>query len=245
MFKSILFASAALLAATACLAAPAAELTAQEIRWLQAAAPVLAWAQQGQLPIDIVVQPQAGPDDVPMAMGFDGRRCKLVLSMRGRSDDADAIFAGVVLEQRSWMIEAMAAHEVGHCWRYVQGVWHALPAAFAQRAAARPPAGEDAAAVLADAAPMAAVRREIMLMRREEAFSDLLALAWTARRQSARYPAVLAWLRSVRGQPPLASGGHDTVAWLDLAADPASLTAVASPFEAVALLWRAGPLTGE
>jgi hypothetical protein len=61
----------------------AANLTEQETIWLRAASPVLSYAQQLKLPIDIIVQPQAGENDVPLAMGFDKDRCKLVLSLRG------------------------------------------------------------------------------------------------------------------------------------------------------------------
>ena len=84
MLKSIF--SAAICIFSLCAPAAAAELTPMETRWLQAAAPVLAYSQQLNLPIDIVVQPQARPNDVPMAMGFEGNRCKLVLSMRGNGD---------------------------------------------------------------------------------------------------------------------------------------------------------------
>lgn len=207
--------------------ATAAELTAIETRWLQAAAPVLAYARSLDLPIDIVVQPQAGPNDVPMAMGFDGKRCKLVLTMRGNGD-AEAILAGVVPERRALMIEAMAAHEVGHCWRYAQGVWHALPAGFIDT-------DPDA-----DKGPAAA--REMREMRREEGYSDLVALAWTARRHPADYQAVLAWLTAVRAGQPVTGGGHDTLAWVRLARDPSAFKRDAIAFEAVDALWTAGLL---
>jgi ADP-ribose pyrophosphatase YjhB (NUDIX family) len=205
----------------------AAELTAMETRWLQAAAPVLAHAKTLNLPIDIVVQPQAGPNDVPMAMGFDGKRCKLVLTMRGNTD-AEAILASVAPERRALMIEAMAAHEVGHCWRYAHGVWHALPAGFVDT----DPEG--------DGSPAAA--RALREMRREEGFSDLVALAWTARRHPEHYQAVLAWLTAVRSEQPVAGGGHDTLVWVRLAGDPAAFRREGIAFEAVDALWTAGLL---
>ena len=77
MFKQIV--SAALLCCCwfcCALARAEASLTAQETRWLRTAGPVLAFSQRLQLPIDIMVQPTAGPDDVPMAIGFDGTRCR-------------------------------------------------------------------------------------------------------------------------------------------------------------------------
>ncbi len=229
MLKSIF--SAAVCLFSLCAPAAAAELTPMETRWLQAAAPVLAYSQQLNLPIDIVVQPQAGPNDVPMAMGFEGNRCKLVLSMRGNGDP-EAILAGVAPAQRTLMIEAMAAHEIGHCWRYAHGVWHALPAGFV----------DTDKEVSTDEVRIATLARELREMRREEGFSDLVALAWTARRHPEHYQAVLAWLGTVRADSPVANGGHDTLIWVKLARDPADLNIDATPFEAVDGLWTRGLL---
>ena len=229
MLKSIF--SAAIFLFSLCAPAAAAELTPMETRWLQAAAPVLAYSQQLNLPIDIVVQPQAGPNDVPMAMGFEGQRCKLVLSMRG-SGDPEAILAGVAPAQRTLMIEAMAAHEIGHCWRYAHGVWHALPAGFV----------DTDKEVSTDEVRIATLARELREMRREEGFSDLVALAWTARRHPEHYQAVLAWLGTVRADSPVTNGGHDTLIWVKLARDPADFKIDATPFEAVDGLWTRGLL---
>lgn len=209
--------------------AAGAELTPMETRWLQAAGPVLAYARQQALPIDIIVQPQAGPNDVPMAMGFEGSRCKLVLSLRG-NPEAEAILADLDTEHRSLMIEVMAAHEVAHCWRYAHGVWHALPAGFV-----------DIDGDL-DSGRKAELMREMREMRREEGYSDLVALAWTARQHPAEYGAVLGWIETVRSSKPLAGGGHDTMAWVTLARDPAAFKSGVSPFEAVDPLWSAGLL---
>ena len=94
-----------LLAATS---VSAANLTEQETVWLRAAAPVLSYAQQLKLPFDIIVQPQAGENDVPLAMGFDKDRCKLVLSLRG-NPNAEKVLDGVPQDARGELIEAMAA----------------------------------------------------------------------------------------------------------------------------------------
>ncbi len=182
--------------------AGAAQLTETELRWLRAGAPVLDYAKRIGLPIDIVVQPQAGPNDVPIAMGFDGGRCKLVLSMRG-NPQAETILAEVPETARAVMIEAMTAHEVGHCWRYAQGDWHVLPTGFVET-------GQEQAAdarLLDEAKAM----RET---RREEGFSDLAALAWTRARHPADYAAVLGWIEHVRSAQPLAGSSHDTLVWL-------------------------------
>lgn len=230
MLKQILIASL-------CLAASAAHasngLTELETRWLRAAAPVLAYSQQLKLPIDIVVQPQARPGDVPLAMGFTGGRCKLVLSMRG-NPDAETILDKVPAADRGLLIEAMTAHEVGHCWRYAQGAWHALPAGFVE-------VGEEKAAneeLLAESKAM----RET---RREEAYADLVALAWTQRTHPAAYGRVYGWLASVRRVQPVARNAHDTRAWVKLAGDPAVFDLGATPFEAVLGVWRRGLLSDE
>jgi hypothetical protein len=201
----------------------AAELTAVETRWLQAGAGLLAYAKQElKLPIDITVQPQAGPNDVPLALGYQNGRCKLVLSMRG-NPNAEDILNDVAPAQRSLMIEAMVAHEIGHCWRYTQGEWHVVPSGFEQGAQT-----EQAAAALRDT-------------RREEGYADLVALAWIQQRHPDQYANVAAWMRHVR-EPSPAAGSHSTVAWLQLAPTGAAFAPAASIFEQASSLWRQGLL---
>jgi uncharacterized protein YjaZ len=199
--------------------ASAAQLTELETRWLTAGAAVLSYAKQElKLPIDITVQPQARPTDVPLALGYQDGRCKLVLSMRG-NPGAEDILDGVPEAQRALMIEAMVAHEIGHCWRYAQGAWHAVPAGFEQGK------GGDAEAL-----------RDT---RREEGFADLAALAWTQRRHPGEYAAVAAWMLHVR-QPSPATGSHSTLAWLQLAPTGAAFSATLPVFEQASQLWRKG-----
>ena len=201
MLKQILTTSLFLLF-TVAPAHAAPSLTAQETRWLSAAGPVLAYSQRLNLPIDIIVQPHARPGDVPLAMGFDGKRCKLVLSMRG-NPDADAILDKVPEADQGLLIEAMTAHEVGHCWRYAHGVWHALPAGFVET-------GEE----FADNESLLAAAKEMRDSRREEGYADLVALAWTARNHPAAYAQVYGWLAALRGEQPVARNAHDTRAWV-------------------------------
>jgi hypothetical protein len=132
--------------------------------------------------------------------------------------------------QRPLLIEAMAAHEVGHCWRYAQGVWHALPAGFVETGEER----ADDASLLAEAK----AQRE---SRREEGFADLVALAWISRTHADSYGAVFDWLKSVRGAgTPVARSAHDTLVWVQLARDPAALAQGATPFDDALPLWREG-----
>ena len=224
MFKS-LFCIALLAGATA----QAAELTALEERWLQAASPVLAYSQKLKLPIDIIVQPQARASDVPLAMGYDRGRCKLVLSLRG-NPQAEAVFAGIPGESQGELIAAMAAHEIAHCWRHAQGSWNALPAGFTE-------VGEETASD----GSLLAVARALRESRREEAYADLAALAWTRHNNPQAYPRVHGWLAKVRAkQTP--RGGHDTRAWVALARDGERFGEAATPFADAEPLWREGLL---
>ncbi|MEJ7806276.1 MAG: hypothetical protein WKG03_10205, partial [Telluria sp.] len=200
MFKHMLIAAITLFPA---LANAGAQLTDIETRWLKAAAPVLAYSQRINLPIDIIVQPQARPTDVPLAMGFMDGRCKLVLSMRG-NPDAEKVLEHVPEGERGVLMEAMAAHEVGHCWRYVKGAWHALPAGFTEAT------GQHGAGDSATQAASAALRNN----RREEGFADMVALAWIQRFHPERYQQVYAWLAAVRSDQPVAGAGHDTRVWV-------------------------------
>jgi hypothetical protein len=238
MFKPVLkpMLAASLCCWFYCAAAHAeASLTPQETRWLRAAGPVLAYSQRLHLPIDIVVQPTSGPGDVPMAMGFDGKRCKLVLSMRG-NPQAEAILDRLAEAERGYAVEAIAAHEIGHCWRYAHGVWHALPAGFAEAGA--PAADSSSGSNLAQA-------KALRDSRREEGYADLVALAWTARRHPAQYARVVDWLETVRARQPGARGAHDTRAWVALARDAGAFERSATPFDAAGVLWSKGLLVGD
>ena len=82
MLRAILITLAAMLIGFAAADTFAAELTAAEQRWVDAMAPVIGYAAQDGLPLDIVVQPQDEPQAPPLQLGFADGRCKLVLSMR-------------------------------------------------------------------------------------------------------------------------------------------------------------------
>lgn len=228
--KSLLVVSLVLFPVAAC---AGAALTEMETRWLKAAAPVLAYAQQIKLPIDIIVQPVTRPNDVPLAMGFMDGRCKLVLSMRG-NPDAEKVLDKVPAEQRGVLMEAMAAHEVAHCWRYAKGAWHALPAGFVET-------GEERASD----ASLLAESRTMRENRREEGFADLAALAWTQRHHRAQYQRVYTWLAALRDDQPVARSGHDTRAWVRLASNGAVFGTEATPFDDAGGPWRQGLLSDE
>jgi hypothetical protein len=209
----------------------AASLTDVEIRWLNAGAPVLAYAKELKLPVDIIVQPiAAGPSDVPLAMGFQDGRCKLVLTMRG-NPNTEAILAHVPAEQRTVVIEAMTAHELGHCWRYMQGNLPSLPTGFVE-----------ASDNLTESKTHHETQLAISKTRREEGFADLVALAWTQRHHPEQYAEVFAWLEQERHNPPVAGDSHDTLIWIRLAKDASSFETANTPFEQVRSLWNKGLL---
>ncbi|HKX44257.1 MAG TPA: hypothetical protein VJO99_24085 [Burkholderiaceae bacterium] len=226
MLRAILITLAAMLIGFAAADTFAAELTAVEQRWVDGMAPVIGYAAQGGLPLDVVVQPQDEPQAPPLALGFVDGRCKLVLSMRGNPRVATAL-NGLPPALQQPALELMAAHELGHCRRYLDGAWHAVPARFR----ADPPGG------LSDSLRTAYV--EMCATRREEAYGDLVGLAWTSRRHPQDYAALHAWLLAERTTDTLPGSHHDTAPWLRLVADPAALRD-GPIFETVQALWLRG-----
>jgi hypothetical protein len=227
MWKSILMGACCLVAAHAW---SRPDLTETEMKWLKAGAPVLAYAREQKLPVDIVVQPQVAAGEAPLAMGYVDGRCKLVLSMRGNKD-AEAALVDVAPALVPVLIEAMVAHELGHCWRYAQGAWHTLPAGFVNNAADDKHDQE-----------IADKHREMRDTRREEGLADLIGLAWTLKRHPELYSQAHAWLERVRADQPVPGSHHDTRVWVRLAKDPAVFPPAATPFEQSRVVWQRGLL---
>jgi hypothetical protein len=71
--------------------ASAAELTEMEVRWLKAGSAVLATPAGTQAAARHHRATQARANDVPLALGYDNGRCKLVLSMRGNPNAEDIL----------------------------------------------------------------------------------------------------------------------------------------------------------
>ncbi len=226
---------AAALLGAALLAKPAhasVELTPTEQVWLTAAIPVLAYAREQQLPLDIVLRPQATPGDTPMGMAFVDGRCKLVLAMRGNPEaqaTLDRIQPGLV----GPVVEAIAAHELGHCWRHLQQTWGTLPAGYSEFTGLQRVTAEQAELL-----------QDMWRTRREEAYADLVGLAWTLQHHPARYDAVHAWHVGLRAQQAVYTGPHDTRKWVILALDKTAFGPAASIFEQVGALWETGVRQG-
>lgn len=208
----------------------APDVTALEDRWIEAAWPVVTYARQQQLPLDIVVQPQDAYGQPPMAMAYREGRCKLVLSLRGNGA-VKASLVGVPEELHPIAIETMAAHELGHCWRYVQGAWHTLPAGFV----AVDPETDDP--------ELARLMSDMRETRREEGFADLVGLAWIAQRHPEHYGQIHSWLSILRDDVPITGSHHDTRVWLRRAVQPAVFDAgdeASTVFEKALVIWRTG-----
>ena len=203
-----------------------AELSDTEMRWLRGAWPVIAYAKSVRMPLDVVVQPQLTPDAAPLALAFVDGRCKLVLSMRGNAE-AEATLTRIAPDLLGATLELMAAHELGHCRRYLDGAWYGVPAGFATSVPDE--LGPELRAAWVD---MAALRRE-------EGYGDLVGLAWTAQHHAAQYARLHAWLVEERARDRVEGSPHDTLAWVRLAGHGVA-TNDASPFAGAAALWLSG-----
>jgi hypothetical protein len=225
-----LFTLVALLFCAFVQSAQAADLTALETRWLKGIWPVLSYARQSlAMPVDIVVQPQDAPGAAPMALGFVDGRCKLVLSMRGNPEGQRQLDAmDPALSNAA--LELMAAHELAHCHRYLQGAWHGLPTGFV---AAKVPEGLSP--------ELQQAWRDMRSTRREEGYADLVGLAWTRERHPELYARLHAWLVTERSTDLLPGSHHDTLEWLALVQDPAQLNgASSSMFDVASDMWVRG-----
>lgn len=219
----VVWAAALLLMATAwpvCHAAGSSDarpnnsrLTDTEMRWLQAVWPVLLFAREAGLPMDVVVQPQPAPELPPLGLAWIGGRCKFVLSLRG-NPDVLATDARIEPELFDAAMQLMAAHEIGHCTRHVRGEWLA---------------GADATTDVSSA----------LATQREEAYADLVGLAWTQRHHAALYGRVHAWLVAERVLSRQRGPAHDTLAWAQMAAR-ADRFGSRSVFAEADALWQQG-----
>jgi hypothetical protein len=223
MWKSVIVGLFAAWTATVCVAA---DLTEVESRWLQGAWPVVTFAKAADLPLDIVVQPQPSPGKAPLALAFVDGRCKLVLSMRG-NPEAQATLDRIEPELLDAALELMAAHELGHCRRYLDGAWLGVPAGFSPSE----PAGLSA--------PVREAYLAMQAQRREEGYADLVGLAWARKQHPQLYARLQAWMLAERTRDRVEGSQHDTVAWVRLAGDAGGPVG-GSIFEAALTLWQRG-----
>jgi hypothetical protein len=206
----------------------AVDLTDTERTWLEAALPVLAYAREQQLPLDIIVQQQLTPGEPALGMAYEDGRCKLVLSMRGNAE-AQATLDRIPHGLLGPVVEAIAAHELAHCWRHVHRSWGTVPAGIGSR----PPSGR----LLPEQIELLT---EMWRTRREEAYADLVGLAWTQAHHREHYADVHAWYVRLRADQAVYTGPHDTRVWVRLASDPGRFGPSTTIFEQVEPLWESG-----
>ena len=223
MCQSLFGFASALLASTACMAA---DLTPAEVRWLNGVwqvVQVVQVAKAAKFPLDIVVQPQASPGAAPLALAFVDGRCKLVLLLRGNTE-AQATLDRIQPDALDATLQLMAAHELDHCRRYLDGAWHGVPTGFAARISkiADP-------ALRADAEQMRAERRE-------EGCADLVGLAWTLKHHPQHCATLRQWLVTERSRDLIEGNPHDTLVWVRQAACARAL-AHDSIFDGPAIVW--------
>ena len=223
MWKAFFGCVALVLASGSC---RGAELSDIELRWLRGSWPVVAYARASGMPLDVVVQPQPTPGAAPLALAFLEGRCKLVLSMRG-NPEAEATLERIAPDLLGATLELMAAHELGHCRRYLDGAWYDVPAAFTP--SVPDGLGPELRAAYAD----------MTALRREEGYGDLVGLAWSLQRHPQQYAQLYAWLVAERTRDRVAGSPHDTLAWINLAEHGMGLEGT-SIFAGPAALWLSG-----
>ena len=203
-----------------------ASLTERETTWLAAGLPVLRYAARESLAIDVVVQPDDQPGVSPVAMGIRKGRCTLVVSMRGNAE-IEPLSKSVPPTLFVPVAQAIFAHEVAHCWRFMRGGRHSAP-----------PVPFDAAGV--EPTALARAAHEMRLTRREEGYADLVGLAWTLQAHAGQYEQVRAWLAAYRRDPAIQGDHHDTGLWIDLARDKAAFAPAANVFLQANGVWERG-----
>lgn len=195
MNKSMRRAIAALALSFGAASAFAAE--ASEAQWIAAAQHAVAFGKAHGLQIDLeVVHGNGLSGHTPIGVWSENGRCTLVVSARDNPTAArlaDMIEPGLI----DLFLHGAAMHEVGHCYRRLNGYPH----------------NEKLSPLVAWIAPMRSwfARR----IRTEEVFADMTEVAWLARYHPERFEAMLGQIHRVRTR--FLEPKHDTLAWLDAA----------------------------
>jgi hypothetical protein len=165
-------------------------------------------------------------------MGFVDGRCKLVFAMRG-NPAAESTLAAIPAPLLQATLEAMTAHEIGHCQRHRSGAFDSLPSGLVDK--------PDVIETSQPTAELQAMAREMRVTRREEAFADLVGLAWTHAHHADQFGQVLAWFDAARSDET-PRGFHDTRHWLQLAHASDAFADAATPVEQADAMWQRGLL---
>ncbi|HEY0488140.1 MAG TPA: hypothetical protein VGD30_01375 [Telluria sp.] len=194
MSKRLLTACAALALSAACL--PACGAGSDE-PWIAAARHAVAFGKAHGLDIVLAVEHGNGlPGHTPIGLWNENGRCTLVVSARD-NPTARRLEEAVDPALLALFLQGAAMHEVGHCYRRLNGYPH----------------NEKLLPAVAWIAPLRHwfTRR----IRTEEVFADMTEVAWLARYHPDRYDAMLGQIQRVRRR--FLEPKHDTLAWLDAA----------------------------
>jgi hypothetical protein len=188
--------------------------TGSDEAWIAAARHAMAFGKAHGL--DIVLEVEHGnglPGHTPIGVWNDNGRCTLVVSARD-NPSARRLEAVVDPALLDLFLQGAAMHEVGHCYRRLNGYPH----------------NEKLLPVVAWIAPVRQwfTRR----IRTEEVFADMTAVAWLARYHPERYDAMLEQIQRVRRR--FLEPKHDTLPWLEMARRDGAVDIHRSIFDAAA-----------
>lgn len=180
-----------------CAGRPALASDASEQHWIAAARHAVAFGKAHGL--DIVMEVERGDGlsgHTPIGVWNENGRCTLVVSVRD-NPTARRLEAMIDPALRELFLKGAAMHEVGHCYRRLNGYPH----------------NEKLLPVVAWIGPVRNwfARR----IRTEEVFADMTEIAWLARYHPEHYDAMVEQIQRVRRR--FLEPKHDTLAWLDLA----------------------------
>jgi hypothetical protein len=197
-----------------CAGLPAAAAGVDEEQWIAAARQAVTFGRAHGL--DIVLEVERGnglPGHTPIGVWNANGRCTLVVAARD-NPTAGKLEAAVDPALLGLFLQGAAMHEVGHCYRRLNGHPH----------------NEKLLPAVAWIAPLRHwfTRR----IRTEEVFADMTAVAWLARYHPERYDAMLEQIQRVRRR--FLEPKHDTLAWLDLARRDGAVDAGGNIFESAA-----------
>jgi hypothetical protein len=169
-----------------------------ESRWIAAAEYAVAFGRSQGLPIELQVQSgdQLSQGHTPIGIWSEQGKCTVVISVRD-NPTARRLTDQIDEELVDLFLTGAAIHEVGHCYRRLNGYPH----------------NEKLLPIVANIGPVRDwFNRRI---RTEEAYADMYEIAWLARYHPERFDAMLSQILRVRTY--FREAKHDTLAWLELA----------------------------
>lgn len=170
---------------------------ASEAQWIAAAARAVDYGRAHGMPISLDVLAGNGlPGHTPIGLASENGSCTLVVSVRD-NPTADKLSAMIPPEVLQLFLDGAAMHEVGHCHRRLRGYPH----------------NERLLPIVAWITPVRDwfARR----VRAEEAYADMVEVAWLARHHPERFHELVAHIVKVRTR--FREPRHDTLRWLDAA----------------------------